>query len=177
MTLIIEDGSALADSESYISVADANIYHENRGNTAWTGIATDLIREQLLRKATDYMVATYRQRWRGYRKTATQALDFPRSFCYLEPFVYGAVGAYPYLLSDTVVPNEVKNACAELALKAIDGDLMVDLTQAVIREKVDVIEVEYDKFSPAQKRYTQIDAMLSVFFVSASRYETKVIRS
>ena len=41
---------------------------------------------------------------------------------------------------------------------------MQDLTQGVIREKVDVIEVEYDKFSPQQTRYEQIDAMLSVFF-------------
>ena len=62
------------------------------------------------------------------------------------------------------MPASVKNACAELALKAYTAILMQDLTQGVIREKVDVIEVEYDKFSPQQTRYEQIDSMLSVFF-------------
>jgi hypothetical protein len=63
-----------------------------------------------------------------------------------------------------IVPTTVKNACAELALKSYTTILMQDLTQGVIREKVDVIEVEYDKYSPQQTRYAQIDAMLSVFF-------------
>ena len=176
MTLIIEDGTAKIDSESYVSVSDANIYHSNRGNTAWADLDNS-VKEQLLRKATDYMIARYCALWRGYRKTATQALDFPRSFCYLEPFVYGAVGAYPYLLNDDIVPNQVKNACAELALKANDGALMVDVGQTVIREKVDVIEVEYDKFSPAQTRYSQIDAMLSTLLQSTNSFEVKAIRS
>jgi hypothetical protein len=176
MSLIIEDGTAKTDSESYISVADANIYHANRGNTSWADLDNS-VKEQLLRKSTDYMVARYRTLWRGYRKTATQALDFPRSFCYLEPFVYGAIGAYPFLLDDNVVPNEVKNACAELALKANDGALMVDVGQTVIREKVDVIEVEYDKFSPTQTRYSQIDAMLSTLLQSTNSYEAKTVRA
>jgi hypothetical protein len=176
MSLIIEDGTAKTDSESYISVADANIYHANRGNTSWADLDNS-VKEQLLRKSTDYMVARYRTLWRGYRKTATQALDFPRSFCYLEPFVYGAVGAYPYLLADDIVPKQVKNACAELALKANDGALMVDVGQTVIREKVDVIEVEYDKNSPTQTRYSQIDAMLATLLQSTNGFEVKAVRS
>lgn len=176
MALIVEDGSIVAGAESYISVTDADTYHSNRGNATWTALTTT-VKEQLLRKSTDYMVARYRTQWRGYRKTATQALDFPRSFCYLEPFVYGAVGAYPYLLADNVVPNEVKNACAELALKANDGALMTDVGQTVIREKVDVIEVEYSEFSPAQTRYSQIDAMLATLLQSTNSFEAKTVRA
>jgi len=175
MALIVEDGSIVTGAESYIGVTDADTYHSNRGNATWAALTTE-VKEQLLRKSTDYMVARYRTLWRGYRKTATQSLDFPRSFCYLEPFVYGAVGAYPFLLADNIVPNEVKNACAELALKANDSALMADIGQAVIREKVDVIEVEYDKFSPAQTRYSQIDAMLSVFLSSSNSFEAKALR-
>ena len=175
MSLIVEDGTAKTDAESYATVAEFKTYHNNRG--AVIAALTDTVIEQLLRKATDYMVARYRTQWRGYRKTATQSLDFPRSFCYLEPFVYGAVGAYPFLLADDVVPNEVKNACCELAFKANDGALMVDQTQTVIREKVDVIEVEYDKNSPAQTRYSQIDAMLSTLLLSTNSIESKLVRA
>ena len=176
MALIVEDGSIVAGAESYISVADADTYHSNRGNSTWAALTTT-VKEQLLRKSTDYMVARYSKQWRGYRKTATQDLDFPRSFCYLEPFVYGAAGSYPFLLADDVVPREVKNACAELALRANDGALMVDVGQTVIREKVDVVEVEYDKFSPAQTRYSQIDAMLSILLQSTNGFEAKTIRA
>jgi hypothetical protein len=35
MALIVEDGTGLANAESYVSVADATTYHANIGNTAW----------------------------------------------------------------------------------------------------------------------------------------------
>lgn len=34
MTLIVETGAGLATAESYISVADADVYHAGRLNTA-----------------------------------------------------------------------------------------------------------------------------------------------
>ena len=52
---------------------------------------------------------------------------------------------------------------------------MQDLTQGVIREKVDVIEVEYNKFSPQQTRYEQIDAMMSVFFKQQGNDMTRAL--
>ena len=169
MTLIVEDGTGLADAESYVTIAEFKAYHNARGNDIES--LENAIIEQLLRKATDYMIAAYRQRWAGSRVNATQSLDFPR---YNVPTndVY-----YSYYLPNDTVPNEVKNACAELALKAIAGDLMADLTQGVVREKADVIEVEYDKFSPVQTRYSQIDAMLSVFFISANSLTARLVRS
>lgn len=173
MTLIVEDGTGLVDAESYISVADATAYHAKRGNAGWANVIDDATRETLLIKATDYMVAAYRNRWAGTRKTPTQALDFPR---YNVPIQDSGL-VYMSFVSPNVVPNQVRFACAELALRAIDGDLMPDLTQTVIREKVDVIEVEYDRFSPVQKRYSHIDAMLSVFFISANSFTAKIVRS
>jgi hypothetical protein len=76
MALVVEDGTARADAESYCSVAAADTYHANRGNTVWAAL-TQTVKEQCLRKATDYMVV-YRNAWDGYRKTTTQALDWPR---------------------------------------------------------------------------------------------------
>ena len=47
MTLIVEDGTGLANAESYVSVADATTYHANIGNTAWAAITSDATKEQL----------------------------------------------------------------------------------------------------------------------------------
>jgi hypothetical protein len=168
MALIVEDGTGKADAESYISVADASTYHANRGNTAWAALASDTLREQALRKATDYIEQNYRLRFAGRRVTQEQALSWPRYDVLRDD-------GYYYYPGDEV-PTEVKNACAELALKASTDELSPDLTQGVIREKVDVLEVEYDKYSPQSPRYTAIDRLLSPF-LSGSSASHSVVRS
>jgi len=158
MALITEDGSGKSDAEAYISVADASTYFTNRGVTTWDAIATDALREAYLRQSTDYMIQMYRARWEGARYTEAQALDWPRS----------GVVRDSWSVDTDEVPIEVQNACAELALKASSGELAPDLTQGVVREKVDVIEVEYDKSSPQYTRYRSIDAMLRPYLGATS---------
>ena len=153
MALIVEDGSGKSDSESYISVADASNYHTVRGNTAWAALATDALREAALRRATDYMRQAYRSRWQGYKVNEDQALDWPRYDVEVEG----------YAVDSDIVPTEVKNACAELALKASAADLNPDLTQGVLSEQVGSIQVTYDKASPQFTRYRAIDALLSPY--------------
>jgi hypothetical protein len=165
MALIVEDGTGLSNSESYASVLEFQTYHANIGNDVT--LLPDTVIEQLLRRATQYMVAVYRQRWQGRRTLQAQALDFPR----YDVFVDG------YSVLSNIVPLEIKNACCELAFKANGGELLADQTQKVIREKVDVIEVEYSELSPAQTRYTQIDSLLSIFLSSANSFEAKTIRA
>ena len=153
MSLICEDGSGKSDSESYISVADASSYHTARGNTAWAALATDALREAALRRATDYMRQAYRSRWQGYKVNEDQALDWPRYDVEVEG----------YAIDSDVVPTEIKNACAELALRASAADLNPDLTQGVLSEQVGSISVTYDKASPQFTRYRAIDALLSPY--------------
>ncbi|MFA5387275.1 MAG: DnaT-like ssDNA-binding protein [Candidatus Paceibacterota bacterium] len=150
MTITVEDGTGLSTSESYISVTNASTYHSNRGNAAWAALASDTVREQLLRKATDYMVQAYRLRWKGDRVSATQALDWPRS----------SVCVDGYSVDSDIVPNEVQTACAELALKASSATLYADQSQGVVREKIGPIETEYDKNSSQAVQYKAIDSML-----------------
>lgn len=158
MALIVEDGSGRADSESYISVADATTRHANLGNAAWAAAASDTVREQALRNATRYMVQAYRQRWVGNRVKVNppQALDWPR---------YGVeVDGFP--VHYDIVPADIANACADLALKALAGELAPDLTQLVTREKVGPIETDYSHGSPQFKRYRAIDMMLAPYLSS-----------
>lgn len=173
MTLIVEDGTGKDNAESYISVADADTYHSNRGNTDWAALTT-AEKERLLRISTDYMVAVYRLRWDGYRYVNTQALDWPRIYVPIRDIC--SVNAYPEYVDFDVVPNQVKNACADLALKANSETLLEDQSQQTIREKVGPIEVEYDKFSPQFKRYLQIENSLSIYFASSAN-QVKLMRT
>lgn len=162
MALIIEDGTGKADAESYISVADATVYHAARGNTAWETVADDTAREQLLRKATDFMVASYRERWDGYRKSTTQALDWPR---YEVPIRDSAIqGVYAAFYDSDSVPLTVARACAELALRAIDDDLAGDLDIPVVAESIGPISVSYAEGGRQTKMFRAVETMLSPFF-------------
>lgn len=164
--LIVEDGTGKADAESYISVADATAYHAARGNAAWAAIASDTLRENYLRRATDYMEQVYRAAWKGTRMTATMALSWPRAYVYLEAFLHGAVGEYPYLVPNNIVPTEVGRACAELALRAAAGTLLADQTQGVLMEKIGPIETQYDKYSPQSVRYAAVNGLLHSYLKS-----------
>lgn len=164
MALIVETGSIVAGAESYISVADADTHHSNRGAAAWAALTTAQ-KEQALRKATDYMLQIYRMLWKGVRMSATQALDWPRAWVYLEPVVTGANSDFPNLVADNVVPTEVKNACAELALRASSATLYADLTQQKKKVKVGPIETEYDTSTSQAVRYESARAMLSPYLL------------
>lgn len=159
MSLIVEDGTGKSTAESYISVADASTYFTARAVTAWAALATDALREAALRKATEYMTAAYRNRWQGQRTIPTvQALCWPRVGVTVEN-VY---------VDSTSVPEEIKRACAELALKAATAELNPDLTQGVISEQVGQIAVTYDKNSPQRTRYAAIDALLLPYLKAGS---------
>jgi hypothetical protein len=155
MALIVENGTNVAGAESYISVAEADSYHESRGNTDWDSVDD---KEAALRKATDYMLSKYRHRWAGFRKTMTQTLDWPRQVVPVKDS--SNVWSYISYYDNSIVPLEVKYACAILALKVVTAELLPDQTQVVLSETVGPITTVYDKNSPQATRYLEIDGML-----------------
>jgi hypothetical protein len=163
MTLIVEDGTARVDAESYASVAETSTYFQNRGQ----GDAWDKIDEQeaALRLATTYMEEAYRMRWKQYRVTSTQALSWPRAWVTLPdaPYGYGSQAAY---VPNNVVPKEVKQACMELALRAGTGDLAPDLERAAKVERIGPIEVQYDDSSPYYTQFRSIDLLLAPYLMA-----------
>jgi hypothetical protein len=167
MALVVEDGTALANAESYISVVAATTYHADRGNAAWAALASDTVREQLLRQATEYMGQVYRRRWASFRMKVTQALDWPRAWVPLidAPGPYGSWTAY---VPNNVVPTEVQRACAELALLAAAGPLAPALSRLTTKEKVGEIEVDYDPNSVEFVRYRSIDMMLGPYLMGSA---------
>lgn len=161
----VETGAGSATSETLCSVAYADIWHAARGCAPWATLTTAQ-KEEALRRASDYFEQVYGQNFSGVRVNGTQALSWPRSGAYLNK----------YQVSSTSIPSLVINASAELAYKAAQGNLAADLTQGVKREKVGVLEVEYDSTSAQYTRYRAIDNMLAPLLAQAPSGAWKAVK-
>lgn len=138
MALIVETGTGLPNADSYITIAFADTYHRNRGNTAWTGA-----KEVAIRQATEYIDLTFRGLFYGVVKvdglsgTTRQALEWPRRGVYDED-----TGAE---VSADSVPLGVQKATAEIALVALTGGLYPDASEERVqrrRERAGRVEIE-----------------------------------
>lgn len=177
MSLVVETGNGGADSESFCSVAFATTYHENMGNAAWAALASDTVREQMLRRATVYIEEVYRLRWAGYRQTDTQALSWPRHEVPRKDSYTGILtGDWGNYYESDTVPAEVQRACAELALRASTGDLSPDLDRPTTSEAVGPISVTYAVGSRQFVKFRAIENLLEPFLM-ASGSSMKVVRA
>lgn len=155
MSLIVEDGSGLSTAESYLSVADCDAYHTARGNSAWTG--TSGAKEIALRKATQYLDAEYGRSWQGWRVTSTQALSWPRY----------DVEVDGHCVESTTIPQKLKDATAELAMRALTADLLSDEDEpgSIAAESVTVgpisVSTDYAGARSQQTGYPLVEAILS----------------
>jgi len=131
MALVVEDGTGKTASESYISVASANTYHDAHGCPAAWKEARDNEKEIALRIATQYLDSFYHGSWIGLKASELQALAWPRIAAYT---VDG------YLISGTVIPVALKNAVAVAALKELEssGSLSPDISDIGLIESTEI---------------------------------------
>ncbi len=151
MALIVEDGTGLPNANSYVSVADADSYHVDRGNAAWAAAASS-DRETALIRATAYLEARYV--WvSGFKALGgeDQSLSWPR---------YEAIDRDGYAIDVNVIPRPVVQSTCELALRALTGTLMADQERGVLSEGVGPLNVTYDPQSPQEKRFLFVDRLL-----------------
>ena len=157
MTIIVEDGSVVTGANSYVTLAEADSFHENLGNLTWVNTASDDDKEAALIRAAQYLQQKWRLQWKGSRVEAFQSMDWPRRGVdvpdFFDPF-FRQVNV-PLQFQDTVfigedvVPQEVKDAQMLLAVAVIDasGDLSSQFQPSYGRktkkEKVGSLEVEY----------------------------------
>jgi hypothetical protein len=165
MSLTVEDGSVVANAESYATVTYADDYHLKRGNSDWAAFSTER-KEQLLRLATDYMLQNYRGRWLGDRKTLTQRLDWPRVGVPI------ADALVVQIVNIDIVPIEVQNACVVLALKANSIELSPDLEPQTEQETVGKLSVTYAPGARQSIKFKAVDDMLAIYM----RYSGEMVR-
>lgn len=132
--MIVENGTGLPDADSYISLADANLYLTNRGYLSTS--------EEKLILATDFIDQAFRHD--GDPLNPAQRLQHPKMF--------GGVSV------------RLKEATAMLAHLAGSTDLYADENEApIMSETVGSISVSYDtdKFAN-EHRFRIVENMLSV---------------
>ena len=149
MALTVEDGTGLAASDSYVSLADFNTFLTNRNITT---TATDAAKEAVLREATSHIDANYA--FPSTRLTTTQALAWPRFDTW---YIDGK-------LIDGI-PAKLKEAVCLLANEALSGSLApIDDTSAIKRkrDKVDVIEEEVE-YAGAKgvRKFVAVDRLMA----------------
>jgi hypothetical protein len=82
MAIVKETGAIVAGANAYATLAEVDLYHEERLNTAWTN-ADDEAKEAAMLRATAGMESHYRDRWIGYKSNhnaanAPQLTAWPR---------------------------------------------------------------------------------------------------
>lgn len=124
MAITVETGSGLSGADAYVSVAFVDAYHVARGNSAlWDGFDT-AAKETFVVRATDYIDKRFGRRFRGWKKSRAQALEWPRNSAFDDD---------EYALSaEDDVPRNLEKACAEYALRAaLVGVLIPDPIHSV----------------------------------------------
>lgn len=163
MAFTVEDGTGVTGANAYVDVTYADAYFSDRAVTAWTG--DNAAKQAAIIKATDYIETRWGDRFLGSPEflDPRQPLGFPRTKLYdrAGQLVEG-------------IPDNLKKATAEYALRALSGELMPDPTTdasgAVIvgnRQKVGPIETEVTYSTAlgvqALKPYPAADRLLSQF--------------
>lgn len=151
MTIIVEDGTGKADSQSYASVADYVAYATLRAIT----VPDDASISAALIRAADYLESGIPGTFIGTRASTTQAMQWPRT-------VRDCDGNEQY---KGVIPAALIRAQMALATASIDGiELMpnVESTSYVTKETVGPITTEYSDplKSGAIPTFTAVDALL-----------------
>lgn len=132
--LIIEDGSGVSNANSYVDLDYAIEYCTMKGYTDWLSLSENEQKINLIR-GTEFVDNYYT--WKGYAKTPTQSMAFPRVDIYdINRFrVEG-------------IPEKLKKACIEAAWLNTSSSSETlfstkDENGQVKRQKVDSLEVEY----------------------------------
>jgi hypothetical protein len=146
MTLTLDATAGGPSANAYIDVAGADAYFEARLQDAtWLG-ASPTDKAAALVWAT--RILDTRIRWSGLRSTTTQALDWPRSYVRDPNSMRAVAEAFPdsvMYVSSTIIPQDLKDACCELALDLLSKDRTLDPSSKGLRSlKVGSIEKVFD---------------------------------
>ena len=134
MSFIVETGAGIAGANSYVSLVDANAYHADRITAATWAALTDALKQAYLIHATEYIEGAFE--WAsGVKNDEDNGLSWPR---------YGAYDRENYMLDSDIVPEQLKHAVCELAVKVTaSAPLQDDVDRETKSESVGPISVTY----------------------------------
>ena len=200
MTIIVEDGTGIANANSYVAVADADAYFTDVRNSSWFSgpDGNDIIapeRAAALIRTTMWIDGRYRGRYPGYRvKGRAQGLEWPRVGAYTydpdngRSNIYTGSGFYQssqYLfgynyIASNIVPREMARAVFEGAVRelATYGVLAPDLPRGGAIQEVHAgsVGVTYAAGADPTTLFQQIDLILASLLLGGSQYSSRAMR-
>jgi hypothetical protein len=176
MAIVKETGAIVAGANTYATLAEVDLYHEERLNTAWTN-AEDEAKEAAMLRATAGMESHYRDRWIGYKSnhnsvTAPQLTAWPRKADKEESLDNGYELADMTKLVDNDGIEIGVDEIPALVVQAYKEICLIEITEPFVSvrlsrndmlkfQRVDVIEQEWLRNAPAVTSFPHIDALLS----------------
>lgn len=161
VTLTIEDGTGVANANTFVGLDDVRAYATQRGITSLP--ATDDALATLILSACDY-VMTYESRMKGSRALPdTQMLCYPRK----------CVNLFGSDLAENVIPMQLKTAQILVTIAASTGiSLFPTQTGAqVTRETIGPITTEYQVNSWSDSNlpvFSNVDAAIDPLLANGS---------
>lgn len=154
-TIIVEDGTSVANANSYLSEADLNVYAGSRG------IILSGVSSELLIQAMDYIE---QQDFKGDKASEAQPLLWPRDNVWLDG----------YYLDTGTIPQLLKDAVAEAAIAVDNGTGPLSaVPRQTKREKLGELEVEYMDGAISQTYNKKLETKLRKLLRFGARLRTE----
>lgn len=164
MALTLEDGTGVANADSFVSLAEVRAFASSRAKSV---SATDATLEAQVRAAHDWLVSQ-EHKFQGYRTHDTQTLPFPRC----------GLALFGRSVDSQTIPQALKNAVCQLVveIQTVDAQPTAE-GRVVISETVGPLSTTYkDTGTPlALPLFPKVEGHLSPFYRSGGLL--KVIRA
>lgn len=139
VTLVVEDGSNVADSNTYVDVAYADTIAELQNNFKWIDCPVEKKNKHLV-NATNLIEMLYGPRYKGSILTSSQSLLFPRTAFH---------DSNGRVVDQNTIPKELKNAVVQAAFGFAEDTL------TVIEEDFEDSNIKRESFSVGSGAYQE----------------------
>lgn len=148
MAFVVETGTGLSNSNGYVDVTFFKDYHKDRGRD-FSAFGTTQIQQAIV-VASDFLDTKFT--FIGIRRLTTQNMEWPR----VDAFYMDGRAAL-------LVPIEVQEATAEIALKQLSGEIAPDPTYDASNR---LVTQDRSKVGPIEKETRFVDGGVPIDFRS-----------
>jgi hypothetical protein len=157
MALIVEDGTIVANANSYDSLVNIDAYCTARNYTSWL-VLSGVDKEAAILRTMTYLET---RMWLGIRASESQELSWPR---------VGVVLPGGFTIPSDTIPKNIKQALAEGSYResVTPSILLQDLERGgeIKRKKIDVLETEWFSYAPNKTVISSLEALLNGYCYS-----------
>lgn len=182
LVLTVEDGTGLADANTYASVATGDAYHEGHLYASAWDTAAPALKEKALVMATRLIDEFFQ--FNGVKRRGSQSLQWPRRDC-PDPDNDSAAALLPAgrgaFLDEASVPVVVVNAACELARELLKADRTTDPDGEGLRNMSieGAMSIEFDKDDRRKALTLRVQVMLGKYgaFQSSRSGMARLVRT